>query len=349
MMKGIRILKSLGVFCIQLIAWTVFIVFAPLMVYFTSGNAADAKVLLYLLGGCIFPCMVIYFINYYLLIPQFLFKNRKIWYFFINLIILALFPYYITYEVLIKHSALLPEGAWIGITVSAIVVIALELGSVGIAVAVRNYLRAQAIKLQLNEERRRHTEAELVWLKNQLNPHFLFNSLNNISSLICLDSDKAQDSIANLSDLLRYALYESEKKVVHLVKEVEFMSNYIELMSLRCGDSTQVSYDFKYENGSLEIVPLLLISLIENAFKHGVSSSRSSYVRFDMEERGGVLTFRSENSNYPKSDADRSGRGIGVANTRKRLDLVYGSNYTWKQTSDADSYKVEISINLLKR
>lgn len=346
-----RILKSLGIFCIQLVVWIIFIGFAPVMVYLMSGNINDTQTLLYVLACTLVPCMAVYFINYYLLIPYLLFrKKRKMaWYCVINLLIAYLFPCHIVYQGIIKNSHILTAGVWIGITAVATVIMVLEIGSVGIAVAIRTYLRAQAIKMQLNEEKRRSTEAELVWLKNQLNPHFLFNSLNNISSLIYLDGDKAQDCIANLSDLLRYALYEAEQKLVPIRKEIEFMSNYIELMGLRCGESTKISYDFNYENGNLEIVPLLLISLIENAFKHGVSASNPSYIRVSMNEKDGIVTFISENSNFPKPATDRSGRGIGVANTRKRLDLVYGSNYTWKQTSDADSYRVEISINLLKR
>lgn len=351
MMKGMRILRPLGIFCIQLVVWITFIFFAPVMVYFMSGNIHDTQTLLYVLTCTLVPCMVLYFINYYLLIPYLLFriKRKMAWYCVINLLLVYLFPCHIVYQGIIKNFHFLPEGAWIGITAVAIVIMVLEIGSVGIAVAIRTYLRAQMIKMQLNEEKRRSTEAELIWLKNQLNPHFLFNSLNNISSLIYLDADKAQDCIANLSDLLRYAIYEAQQEVVPIKKEIEFMSNYMELMGLRCGESTKISYDFNYENGNLEIVPLLLISLIENAFKHGVSASKPSYVRVTMYEKDGTVTFISENSNFPKPSTDRSGRGIGVANTRKRLDLVYGSNYTWKQTSDENNYKVEISINLSKR
>lgn len=240
-----------------------------------------------------------------------------------------------------------PDEARIGLTAGGIFIFVLNIGSVCLAIALRSYQRARSMKLQLNEEIRRRKDAELIWLKNQLNPHFLFNSLNNISSLIYLDSDKAQDCIGRLSDLLRYAIYESDKKSVPLSKEIDFLSNYIELMSLRCNDRTDISCEINFENGNLLIVPLVLVSLIENAFKHGVSASKESFIKFHLSEVDGTLSFLCENSNHAKSDSNRSGKGIGLANTRKRLDLIYGDRYSWSQFSDATVFRVEIIIQLL--
>lgn len=343
-----KILKAIGVFCIQAAAWNILILLAPLVVYLQSDDATYAHTLLKILEGVLVPCAAVYFLNYYLLVPYLLFKTKwkKILYFGFNLVAIAVAPLIMMYGLSVVNTV--PEYEWVrvGVTLGMVVVSVLEIGSAGLAVALRNYLHAQKMKLQLNEEKRQHSEAELVWLKNQLNPHFLFNSLNNISSLVYLDSDKAQDAISNLSDLLRYAIYESAKKEVPLEKEVEFMDNYIRLMSLRCSDSTQISYDFDFENGSLHIVPLLLISLIENAFKHGVSTSMPSFIAFRLKEKDGVLTFVSENSNHPKTDEDRSGQGIGLANTRRRLELAYGDRYSWTQASDAEAYRVEVNIEL---
>lgn len=349
-MKHVKILKSLGAFLIQLMAWASFIVFAPLMTWLTTRNAEGAVTLLFLLLGFITPSMVIYFINYYLLVPLFFLKSRgkRIWYFVINILILVLFGIAMAYKISNK-SALIPEGAWLGITAGGTVIYVLNIGAIGLALAIRNYQRAQAIKIQLNEEKRRRTEAELVWLKNQLNPHFLFNSLNNISSLIYFDSEKAQDCIGKLSDLLRYAIYESEKKFVPLYKEMEFIRNYIELMSLRCNEKTEITSEFSYDNGNLEIVPLVLVSIIENAFKHGVSTAKRSFIKFYMSEKDGVLTFISENSNHAKSESDHSGSGIGLVNTKKRMDLIYGDNYSWSQFSDDFVFRVKIIIYGLKK
>ena len=165
----------------------------------------------------------------------------------------------------------------------------------------------------------KRTEAELEWLKNQLNPHFLFNTLNNISSLVQIDADKAQDAIAQLSDLMRYAMYETRHETVPIQGEVDFMRNYIELMKLRCNDKTEVNCQLSTVNCQQDIAPLLFISLIENAFKHGVSSSRPSKIDIRMEQQDDNLVFTCDNTNFPKDDTDRSGSGIGLENTRRRL------------------------------
>ena len=201
------------------------------------------------------------------------------------------------------------------------------------------------IRQQLKDEQTKHTEAELAWLKNQINPHFLFNTLNNISSLTQIDPDAAQDAIAQLSDLLRYAMYETNKKTVPISGEVEFMRNYISLMKLRCNEKTEVKTTFNIEQ-DVEIAPLLFISLIENAFKHGVSSSRSSIIDIHLEQKNHSVIFTCDNTNYPKDDADRSGSGIGLENTRRRLELMYADHYTWQNWLENDIYHVYLKLSV---
>jgi LytS/YehU family sensor histidine kinase len=169
--------------------------------------------------------------------------------------------------------------------------------------------------------------------------------LNNISSLTQIDADAAQDAIAQLSDLLRYAMYETNKKMVPIQGELEFMHNYINLMKLRCNDKTIVTTAFDVQQ-KIEIPPLLFVSLIENSFKHGVSSSRPSSIDIRLQLNGEDLVFECSNTNYPKNDADRSGSGIGIENTRRRLDLIYHNRYDWKQSLTDDIYNVCITIHL---
>ena len=215
-----------------------------------------------------------------------------------------------------------------------------------IAIGIRHFIHTRQIRQQLKEEKAKNTEAELAWLKNQINPHFLFNTLNNISSLTQIDPDAAQDAIAQLSDLLRYAMYETNKKTVPISGEVEFMRNYIALMRLRCNEKTEVRSQFTVHSSQLEIAPLLFISLIENAFKHGVSSNRDSHIDITLTADEHQLSFNCENTNFPKNDTDRSGSGIGLDNTRRRLDLIYQDRYTWEQTLEDNIYKVIITIEL---
>ena len=182
-------------------------------------------------------------------------------------------------------------------------------------------------------------------MKNQINPHFLFNTLNNISSLTQIAPDAAQDAIAQLSDLLRYAMYETNKKTVPVSGEVEFMRNYIALMKLRCNEKTEVKTTFDVQQ-DVEIAPLLFISLVENAFKHGVSSSRHSMIDIHLEQKDHQIVFSCDNTNYPKDDADRSGSGIGIENTKRRLNLIYHDRYTWEQSVNDNIYHVKITIQL---
>lgn len=150
-----------------------------------------------------------------------------------------------------------------------------------------------------------------------------------------------------LSDLLRYAMYETNKPKVPISGEMEFMRNYIELMKLRCNEMTKVSSEFIVHSSQLEIAPLLFISLIENAFKHGMNSNAPATIDIRLEQKDDMLVFNCDNTNNPKPTKDRSGSGIGLENTRRRLDLLYPGRYTWEQTITPENiYHVKISIRL---
>ena len=212
------------------------------------------------------------------------------------------------------------------------------------AISVRYFIRQSDLRKQLLEEKQRNTEAELAWLKNQLNPHFLFNTLNNISSLTQIDADEAQNSIGELSDLLRYALYETQQKEVSLCGEIAFMENYISLMALRCDKNVKITTHFDVPDTARTIAPMLFLSPIENAFKHGVSSGKPSFIDISLTEENGFLVFSCQNSNHPKDSCDRSGSGIGIENMRKRLELMYTKRYEMSQTVERGVYKLQIKI-----
>lgn len=220
---------------------------------------------------------------------------------------------------------------------------------VAMPVGLKYVMRWNDEKHKMEEERRRNAEAELTWLKNQLNPHFLFNTLNNISSLTQIDADKAQESIGQFSELLRYALYESNVKKVKLTDETEFMKNYINLMSLRCNEMTLVETRFDSFDESLTISPLLFISLIENAFKHGISSHKDSFVKIDMGLDGNDLVFSCENSIHERASENRSGSGIGLENMLRRLDLLYPDAYTWQRQTNGLQCALQRMLRAAKR
>jgi LytS/YehU family sensor histidine kinase len=140
-------------------------------------------------------------------------------------------------------------------------------------------------------------------------------------------------------------MYETNKNTVPIEGEVEFMRNYISLMKLRCNEKTEVVTTFDIKK-NIDIAPLLFISLVENAFKHGVSSSRPSKIDIRLLQNDNELIFNCDNTNYPKDDADRSGSGIGLENTRRRLDLMYRNRYKWEQELKGDIYHVRITLTI---
>jgi len=193
---------------------------------------------------------------------------------------------------------------------------------------------------EIRELEKSRTEAELKNLRNQLNPHFLFNTLNNIYSLIALSPEKAQQAIMDLSKLLRYVLYDNSPEFVPLQKEMEFVRNYVELMRLRLTDNTEIKISLPQSasSGTL-IAPLLFISLIENAFKHGVSNSQPSFIHIDISEYSDQrIVCTIENSYFPKNETDKSGSGIGLDNLRKRLELLYPGRYLLNIEQTDDKY-----------
>ena len=188
----------------------------------------------------------------------------------------------------------------------------------------------------------------LQQLKNQLNPHFLFNTLNNIYSLIAISPERAQSAVLELSKLLRYVLYENTQPYVPMEKELEFNHNYIELMRLRLARHVQV--DVNIPTGlcrGYKIAPLLFITLIENAFKHGTSASTRSFVKINMSEPSpGVIECDIENSSFPKNETDKSGSGIGLKNLSRQLELLYPGKYNLHAESDSHIYRSMLTIDL---
>lgn len=189
------------------------------------------------------------------------------------------------------------------------------------------------------------TEAELKNLRSQINPHFLLNTLNNIYALIQFNGEKAQEAVLDLSKLLRHILYENQSPYVPIEQEIDFLANYIRLMRIRLSENVEVTFETHLpENHSLRIAPLLYISLIENAFKHGISANESCFIHLTIDTSSdSILRFRLENSCHPKRTSDRSGSGIGLRQVQKRLDILYPGKYRWTKGTDA-SGKVYQSI-----
>ncbi|MDO4715269.1 MAG: histidine kinase [Bacteroidales bacterium] len=174
------------------------------------------------------------------------------------------------------------------------------------------------------------SEAELKNLRNQLNPHFLLNTLNNIYALIAFDSNRAQEAVLDLSTMLRYVLYENATEYTPISKEIAFLQKYIALMKIRLSKEVDVRMEVDVPNAEeVRIAPLILISLVENAFKHGISATQPSFIDIRLFRESDILTFICRNSNYPKSASDHSGCGIGLQQVVQRLRLSYPDAHEW--------------------
>lgn len=335
-----------------LLGLCVFFLFC-LAFFFLGGAAAGSiwGIILMTAKAAVLPVMI-YIVNYSLLVPRLFFNGRKAWFFLsdVALIVIAIFLPVLYMEIpqdidIEKLSEQLNGLSIMKILAGSIIMrVVLYLCMIALSIGMRYAVRWYEERKKLEEERRRNTEAELNWLKNQLNPHFLFNTLNNISSLVQIDADKAQDSIAQLSDLLRYALYDSNNAKVRIADEVEFMRNYIALMSLRCSGKTVVDVRFDDFDPSFMISPLLFISLVENAFKHGTSAHHDSFVKIDMGLDGDDVVFSCENSLVPKETRDYSGSGVGLENLKRRLELIYPGSYSYETFVENGRYVAVVRI-----
>lgn len=174
-------------------------------------------------------------------------------------------------------------------------------------------------------------EAELQNIKNQINPHFLLNTLNNIYALTAFDAERAQKAIQELSQLLRYVLYENQSAFVDLRKEADFLKTYTALMRIRLTDIVDVQLNISLpKDTDVKVGPLIFISLVENAFKHGINPTKPSFIHIDLTATPkGKIEFICTNSNHPKSSDDKTPGGIGLQQVRKRLEHTYASRYTW--------------------
>ena len=192
-------------------------------------------------------------------------------------------------------------------------------------------------------------EAELANLRSQINPHFLLNTLNNIYALTAFDTEKAQKAIMELSKMLRHMLYDNQQNMVNLKEEIQFIGNYVNLMKLRLPQNVEVRFHSNYpEPCNIQVAPLIFISLVENAFKHGVSPTEKSFIDINISAEKDLLTCEIKNSNYPKTQQDRSGHGIGLQQVERRLNLSYPQRHTWKKgiTDNGKQYYSKIEIQL---
>lgn len=281
-------------------------------------------------------CFLVFYTNYLRLVPLYLFRERDRYFYLSNLLLIVGISVLLQLGLDFMHHSPPPQKMvnempprWMFILRDFIMLFFVA----ALGAAIRISTRWRKAEQQLIETEKARTEAELKNLKSQLNPHFLLNTLNNIYALIAFNSDKAQEAVQELSKLLRYVLYDNQEEHVPLEKEFDFIQNYIALMRIRLPEQVMVDVQLTIDAGkSIRIAPLIFISLIENSFKHGISSTQPSFIFIYIRGRAdGTVICHIQNSNFPKSQADKSGSGIGLEQVERRLELLYPKKHTWVQ------------------
>ncbi len=290
---------------------------------------------------------IVFYINYLWIVPKLALKKRYRLFFFVNTVLVIFF-------------ALLTHHAWLQLhptgtsgtllkTLTFFVARKMLLLTVPIVLAtlIQQSLHWYQIEEKQKESEMQRKELELKNLQSQFNPHFLLNTLNNIYALISFDQKKAQKAVISLSELMRQMLYGNEQTDINLQDEIQFIDNYINLMRLRLPQTVEIDvrYDIP-EPCRIRIAPLIFISLVENAFKHGVSLSEPCFISIHLSADDHQICFESSNSNFPKSKKDSSGHGIGLDQVQRRLDILYPENYKWEKgiLKDNNTYISKITI-----
>jgi two-component system, LytTR family, sensor kinase len=217
--------------------------------------------------------------------------------------------------------------------------------AISTAIKITNeWFKTEKEKKEMENEK---LHSELAFLKSQVNPHFLFNILNNICSLARKKSDDTENAIIQLSRIMRYMLYDSKNEKVSLEKEVEYLQNYIDLQRLRISDSVIISFTIEGNTEGKMVEPMLLIPFVENAFKHGVSYLEASNIDIRLKTDNGNLHFRVENNRIKKNDNPvQLESGIGLKNVLRRLDLLYPGTHLINIEDNATKYIVNLDISL---
>ena len=293
----------------------------------------------------------IFYANYLVFAPHFLLKKKILQYVLISIGFVSLSTMLMVtispmmdmdrMQAILQERENLPAFKGVKYAVPFMILMAFYLLGGTVALMKDFFVRDKLLK----EKEVKKTETELGFLKNQLNPHFLFNSLNSIYSLVRNKSDEAPQAVITLSQLMRYMLYDAKQEKVLLKHEIEYIENYISLQRLRLSNSENVTVSIKGEYENKKIYPLLLISFIENAFKYGTNFKGITDVAVTIEVLQDKLLFRVNNflGNYKKND---SSSGIGLDNIKNRLELLYPNSHHLSITSNEKRYFVDLELTI---
>lgn len=286
------------------------------------------------------------YIVFYWLFPNFLLRRRYLKFFLFTLLVIIIFAVLQSWIMYKTYDRRMGE-AWSWVWIVSNFILTFYILSLALALKLlRFWFHREKYIQELSSAR---MEAELKFLKAQIHPHFLFNTLNNLYTLTLKKSDHAPEVVEKLSDLLRYMSYDANDRTVCLSNEIDYLRNYISLEKIRYGKKLEIAFTVDGSAKGLEIAPLILIPFVENSFKHGVSGRLTAcWITIQLSVQGERLSFKVENS-LPSSQEDVMGykEGIGLKNVKRRLDLIYPEQHELKVIASAESHLVILKLDLL--
>ncbi len=303
--------------------------------------------------------ILIFYSNSEVIVPRVLLKGKNYLYILITLAGALLFYWMIVYfeqfslyaekmhEIFNPGKPFIAKKRWLPGDVFQLLLYLISIGLSTSVSLVQKWQKDEAMRRELDRQR---IDTELSYLKAQINPHFFFNTLNNIYALTNLDVSKAQEALLKLSRMMRYVLYENQKNETLLSKEVKFIADYIELMKMRLSTKVKLVVQIDEPKDDLVIAPMLFLPFLENCFKHGVSSQKDSEILIKMELMGDTVFFETKNHVFPinPDSPEAKENGIGLVNTKRRLSLLYPEKHRLKFGKDesTNQYWVNLTINL---
>jgi LytS/YehU family sensor histidine kinase len=291
--------------------------------------------------------MAVAYLNYFILLPRFL-KQKKLGKYLLEFTV----PFVLLMVVRVHLQRYLIDGYTYQVkyfygTTYAVQAVATTLFIVVFIAMLRfakDWFEFQARQKEVENER---LISELNFLKAQINPHFLFNTLNNLYYLAYSKSDNTTEVIAKLSQMMRYMIYDSNHPQVLLSKELDYMQSYIDLEKLRLSQQVPITFSISGDVDQAKVVPLILITFLENAFKHGVNGHvGSAWINMRLHVSHNTLHFTVENSKFPQADSTRERSGIGLQNVKRRLELSYPEKHQLNVSDLPDRYAVELTLDL---
>jgi len=292
--------------------------------------------------------LIVFYINYFVFVNQYFFKSKKMLFYTLNLLLIISIFFLVKH--ILKLNSFNPSMNGVRLrevrstTVTSIQLILPMILGIGMCVGLKINKRWSKNELMLQKIKQTQLDAEIKYLRYQIQPHFLFNTLNNTYSLIDNSPNIAKTSIHSLSKMMRYLLHDSVANKVPLAKEIDFLERYLDLMRLRVSSNLTLEKSFPILNQPIQIAPLLLISFIENAFKHGIDAVQPSHIKIDLRIEKNKIYYSVINTAFPQKEK-MTDSGIGLKNLRKRLELLYPDNFELIHETSKNLYTAKLILN----